>query len=189
MKKNLKIITEIINHLRFILLYPKIGPDMYLTHWLLFFKPFRIWFQNKKIYKIGKGSEVRPYSIINGTNSIQIGDNVIIQPGSILSANPSNLETGIIIEDDVLLAPNISIYSHTHSYKNINIPIKEQPYIAKKVVIKRGAWLGVNCVIFPGVTIGKNSVVAAGSIVKKDVPDYTVVAGAPAKIIRKINEY
>ena len=61
--------------------------------------------------------------------------------------------------------------------------------LTTKVVIKRGAWLGVNCVIFPGVTIGKNSVVAAGSIVKKDVPDYTVVAGAPAKIIRKINEY
>lgn len=172
--------------LKFFLLYPKIGPDMYLTHWLLYFKTSRKWFQEKKLYKIGKNSEVRPFVTINGTNSISIGNNVIVPPGTILSSMPSDPENGIVIEDDVLIGPNVSIYSATHNYDNINLPIKQQGYNCKKVLIKKGSWLGVNSVIMPGVVVGVNSVVAAGSIVTKDVPDYCVVAGVPAKIIKKL---
>lgn len=174
--------------LKFFLFYPKIGPDMYLTHWLLYFKTSRRWFQKKKLYEIGENSELRPFVSINGTDSISIGKNVIIPPGTILSAMPNDIEHGIFIEDDVLIGPNVSIYSATHNYKNVNLAIKKQGYIAKKVTIKQGSWLGVNSVIMPGITVGINSVVAAGSIVTKDVPDYCVVAGAPAKIIKKLGE-
>ncbi|RQM78988.1 acyltransferase, partial [Aeromonas dhakensis] len=61
------------------------------------------------------------------------------------------------------------------------------PILCKgSVTINEGAWLGENvCVI--GASVGKNSVVAANSVVTKDVPDYTVVAGAPAKVIKKFN--
>ena len=170
--------------LNFFLFYPKIGPDMYLTHWLLYMKTTRMWFQKKKIYKIGTNSEIRPFVTINGTNSITIGDNVIVPPGTILSAMANDPENGIVLCDNVLLGPNVSIYSATHNFDNIYIPIKEQGYSSKKVVIKEGAWIGVNSVILPGVTIGKNCVIGANSVVTKDIPDYTVAVGSPAKVVK-----
>lgn len=173
-------------HLKFILFYPKIGPDMYLTHWLLFFKPFRVWFQKRKIGSIGLNSEIRPYCTIIGTRNVIIGNNVIIPNGTTLSNFPGNDESIIHIEDDVLLGPNVAIYSSTHNYQNIEVPIKNQGYRVARTTLKNGCWIGINSVILPGVTIGKNSVVAANSVVTKDVPDYTVVGGAPAKIIKQL---
>jgi len=58
----------------------------------------------------------------------------------------------------------------------------------KRIVLKRNCWIGANSVILPGVTVGVNSVVAAGSVVTKDVPDDTVVAGVPARVIKKVTE-
>jgi acetyltransferase-like isoleucine patch superfamily enzyme len=68
----------------------------------------------------------------------------------------------------------------------VHTPIHKQPINTAKIHVKSGAWLAANCVITAGVTIGKNSVVAAGSVVTKDVPDYTVVAGNPAKAIKQV---
>lgn len=170
--------------LKFFLFFPKIGPDMFLTHWLLYLKITRLWFQAKKIYKIGSNSEIRPFATINGTNSIIIGNNVIIPPGTILSSIDKEPQNGIEICDDVLLGPNVSIYSATHNFDNIDLPIKKQGYSSSKVLIKEGAWIGVNSVILPGVTIGKNCVIGANSVVTKSIPDYTVAVGAPAKVIK-----
>jgi acetyltransferase-like isoleucine patch superfamily enzyme len=58
----------------------------------------------------------------------------------------------------------------------------------KGIVLKRNCWIGANSVILPGVTVGENSVVAAGSVVTKDVPADTVVAGVPARVIKKVTE-
>ena len=118
--------------LKFFLLYPKIGPDMYFTHWFFYFKTTRKWFQNKKIYKIGKNSEIRPFITINGTNSVTIGDNVIVPPGTILSSMPNDPANGIIIEDDVLIGPNVSIYSATHNYSDTSLAIKNKVITLKK---------------------------------------------------------
>jgi acetyltransferase-like isoleucine patch superfamily enzyme len=175
-------------HLHFILFYPKIGPDMYLTHWLLFFKPFRIWFQKRKIGRIGTNSEIRPYCTIIGTRNVVIGNNVIIPNGTTLGNYPGNDKSVIYIEDDVLLGPNVSIYSSTHNYMDPSKPVKNQGYKVAETRLKKGCWIGVNAVIMPGVTIGKNSVVAANSVVTKDVPDFTVAAGIPAKIIKRIDD-
>lgn len=161
---------------------------MYLTHWLLFFKPFRVWFQKRKIGTIGKNSEVRPYATILGTQNVEIGNNVIIPGGTLISNYPGNPESKVIIEDDVLLGPNVSIYSSTHLFNDTTKPIKDQGYRVAITRLKKGCWIGINSVVLPGVTIGKNSVVGANSVVNKDVPDYTVVAGAPAKIIKNLLE-
>ncbi|MES2808651.1 MAG: acyltransferase [Bacteroidota bacterium] len=176
-----------IKHLKFILLYPKIGPDMYLTHWLLFFKPFRIWFQKKKIKAIGIDSEIRPYSTILGTDNVKIGDRVIIPPFTLLSTLPNDESSTITIEDDVLLGPNVSIYSSTHKFEDSTMPIKDQGYTVGAVILKKGCWIGVNVVVLPGVTIGQNAVVGANSIVNSDIPDFAVAVGSPAKIIRYTN--
>lgn len=175
-----------IKHLKFILFYPKIGPDMYLTHWLLFFKPFRIWFQKIKMGPMGENSEIRPYSTIIGTKNIVIGNNVIIPGGTTLGTMPGNENSRIIIENDVLLGPNVSIYASTHNFSDPTKPIKTQGYNVGVTVIKEGSWIGVNAVILPEVTIGKNSVVAANAVVTKDVPDFSIVAGVPAIIIKEI---
>jgi len=174
-----------IKHLKYILFFPKIGPDMYLTHWLLFFKPLRLWFQKRKMLHIGTGSELRPYCVIDGTDNVFIGNNVIVPEHTRLITDPSDSSSKITIEDGVLFAPNVSIYATTHTYTNTSTPIKEQPLKNKSTTIKSGAWLGVNVVILPGVTIGKNSVIGANSVVTKDIPDFCIALGAPAKVIKE----
>lgn len=176
------------SHLKFILFYPKIGPDMYLTHWLLFYKPFRLFFQKRKIGKIGNNSEIRPYCTIIGTEQIEIGNNVIIPGETFLVADPDDKSARIIIEDDVLFGPRVAVYCSTHKFSDPTIPIKNQGASGKTTIIKSGAWLGVNSVILPGVTIGKNAVIGANSVVNKNIPDYAVAVGAPARVIKYIKE-
>jgi acetyltransferase-like isoleucine patch superfamily enzyme len=89
---------------------------------------------------------------------------------------------GIIIEDDVLIAPKVSLLTEGHPIEAEN----RQSLTVAPIQIKKNAWIGANATILPGVTIGANAVVAAGSVVRKDVPDNTVVGGIPAKIIKNI---
>jgi len=87
---------------------------------------------------------------------------------------------GIVIEDNVLIAPKVSLLTEGHP---IN-PQRRQSLTVAPIHIKRNAWIGANATILPGVTIGENAVVAAGAVVGKDVPDNTIVGGVPAKIIK-----
>lgn len=91
---------------------------------------------------------------------------------------------GITLEDGVFIGPGTKILTEAHP---------EQPEIrhmlqTEPVVIRRKAWIGAGAIILPGVTVGENAIIAAGAVVTKDVPDNTVVAGVPAKILRKIKE-
>lgn len=108
---------------------------------------------------------------------IQIGKNVFINHAcTFLDLG------GIVIEDDVLIGPKVSIITENHPVN----PNERKMLDLKSVIIKRNVWIGANATILPGVTIGENSVVAAGAVVTKDVPNNTVVAGIPAKIIKDI---
>ncbi|EOK5756663.1 acyltransferase [Vibrio vulnificus] len=91
----------------------------------------------------------------------------------------------VIIEDSVIIADKVYISDNIHSFDSISSPIISQPVKHHRdVIIRSGSWIGENvCII--GSVIGKNSVVAANSVVTKDVPDYCVVAGIPAKIIKR----
>jgi acetyltransferase-like isoleucine patch superfamily enzyme len=119
-----------------------------------------------------------PFQINYGKNT-KIGKNVFI------NFDCTFLDLGgITIEDNVLLAPKVSLLSEGHP-----ISAKErQTLTTGKIHIKKNAWIGANATILAGVTIGKNSVVAAGAVVSKDVPDNTIVGGIPAKIIKNIQE-
>lgn len=85
---------------------------------------------------------------------------------------------GLEIGEGAMIATGCTIATANHDYRDFNI------VQGKTVVIKKGAWICSKVTIVPGVTIGEGAVVAAGSVVTKDVPDYAVVAGNPAKLIK-----
>lgn len=117
-----------------------------------------------------------PFHINYGKNT-KIGKNVFINFDCVF------LDLGgITIEDDVMLAPKVSLLTEGHPV-TVN---DRQTLIAKPIHIKKNAWIGANATILQGVTIGENAVVAAGAVVAKDVPDNIIVGGMPAKIIKAI---
>ena len=89
---------------------------------------------------------------------------------------------GISLEDNAFISPNVQIITENHPEQ----PSMRRNVYTKPVVIRRGAWIGASAVILPGVTVGENAIVGAGAIVTKDVPDNTIVAGNPARVIREI---
>jgi acetyltransferase-like isoleucine patch superfamily enzyme len=109
---------------------------------------------------------------------IQIGKNVFINHAcSFLDMG------GITIEDDVLIGPKVNLITENHP---IN-PRDRKTLFCNSIIIKRNAWIGASATILPGVTVGENAVVAAGSVVTKDVPINTIVAGVPAKHLKNID--
>lgn len=89
---------------------------------------------------------------------------------------------GITIDDNVLIAPKVSLLSEGHPIS----PADRQSLVPGHIHIKKGAWIGANATILPGVTVGENAVIAAGAVVSKDVPANTIVGGIPAKVIRTV---
>ena len=89
---------------------------------------------------------------------------------------------GITIEDNVLIAPKVSLLSEGHPIS----PGSRHSLVPQPIHIKRNAWISANATILPGVTVGENSIVAAGAVVSKNVPDNCIVAGVPAKFIKSI---
>lgn len=166
----------------------RIGPDIPATYWMLFFKTAMLKLCKKKFKHFADDAEFRPGSYAIGCSRISLGKRVVIRALSVLDADDSGEQpVELVIEDDVLMAPGIHIYTNNHAYHDPTIPIYDQGYYdIKSVRIKRGAWISANVVIMSGVTVGENSVVAAGSIVTRDVPDRVVVAGNPARVIKHI---
>ena len=165
----------------------RIGPDIPLTHWMLYFPALARLLLSRKLGAIGKESSIRPGSYLVGTKSIFIGDQVVIRPGSHIHADPDDNSAEIIIENKVLIGSAVHIYIDTHEFSDVTIPIFNQGFRKKRsVVIREGSWIGAASIILPGVVIGKNSVVAAGSVVTRSVPDRVLVGGSPAVTIRKL---
>ena len=115
---------------------------------------------------------------INIGQFTRIGKNVYINHAC------SFLDMGTItIEDDVLIGPKVNLITEGHPLN----PAERKSLTVKPIVVKRNAWIGAGATILPGVTVGENSVVAAGAVVSKDVPDNCVVAGVPAKVVKRID--
>lgn len=121
---------------------------------------------------------VFPPLYINYGRHLSIGKNVFINFDCVFLGLG-----GINIEDNVLIAPKVSLLSEGHPLQSEN----RQSLTVGKIHIKKNAWIGAGATILQGVTIGENAVVAAGAVVSKDVPDNTIVGGIPAKIIKDIN--
>ncbi|HEY4707718.1 MAG TPA: acyltransferase [Thermodesulfobacteriota bacterium] len=177
-----------LKRLRFWLTADRLGPDMPLTHVLLYFPALMRIICRKKFKGFGEGAEFRPGAYADNCSSITIGRNVVVRPGTMLFAEKGSGVPGrITIEDDALLGPGIHLYCPNHAYKDAGRPIPEQGYFYKgDIVIRRGAWIGAKSVILSGVEIGEHAVVGAGSIVTRPVEPFTVVAGNPARVIKRL---
>jgi acetyltransferase-like isoleucine patch superfamily enzyme len=169
-------------------------------------------FLSSDFYKIGKGSTIIPPLRYKNLFNIQIGNDVLIHSNCWINApnafgNKSSpaliiqdhvrigmeatisAANKIVIEEHVLLARNVYISDHGHEFHNINMPISQQGIRkVSEIRIGAGTWIGQNAVILPGSKIGRSCVVGANSVVSSIIPDYSVVAGIPAKIIEKYDE-
>lgn len=130
---------------------------------------------------LGNGTIIEDYVCINnGVGEVIIGDNCTIGIGSTLMGP-------VEIGNNVILAQHVGIYGLNHGYEDIDIPIRNQKCTTALIKIGDDSWIGTNAVITAGVTVGKHSIVAAGSVVTRDVPDYTIVGGNPARILKQYN--
>ncbi|MGK2929275.1 MAG: acyltransferase [Acidimicrobiales bacterium] len=92
---------------------------------------------------------------------------------------------GIEIGDDVTTAPDLYVTDHNHAYDDVTRPIAAQWPHEAPVRIGSGSWIGAGVVILPGTTIGEHVTVAAGSVVRGEIPDRSVVAGVPGAVVRR----
>lgn len=122
----------------------------------------------KKI-RIKRNADVGMY--IELGNYSELGTNCIIQSNT-------------FIGDNVIMGPDVKIYTKNHKFDRLDLPIQDQGHTEEKTVIGNDVWLGANVIVLPGVTIGNHVVVAAGAVVTKDIPDYAIVGGIPAKILK-----
>jgi acetyltransferase-like isoleucine patch superfamily enzyme len=132
-------------------------------------------------FSLGRDSTIEDFSTINnGVGDVVIGERTRIGISTILIGP-------ICIGNDVGLGQHVVASALNHGYQDISKSIFVQPVITAPIRIEDEAWIGANAVLVAGVRIGKHSVVAAGSVVTKNVPDYAVVAGNPARIMKQYN--
>lgn len=111
-------------------------------------------------------------------NKISIGNN------SGIGIN-AKIRGPLSIGDNVMMGPDVIILTSNHIINSINLPMNQQGCVEKKVIIGNDVWIGARAIILPGCTIGNGVVIGAGAVVTKDIPDYCIVGGVPAKILKK----
>jgi acetyltransferase-like isoleucine patch superfamily enzyme len=159
----------------------------------------------------GEGSVIAfPTAVLYGEAQIHIGARTMISTGCTVAAGYSpdqtavpdralvigdrcviGLRSGIVahesieIGDDVWFGQNVYVTDANHGYQDPHTPVGNQLGAHDPVRIASGSWIGHGAVILPGTTLGRNVVVAAGSVVRGDIADHSVIAGVPAKVIRR----
>ena len=109
-------------------------------------------------------------------HKVDIGDN----PGIGLNARIGSVKIG----DNVMMGPDVIILSRNHNYDRINIPLKFQGNAMEEpVIIENDVWIGARVIILPGVHIGKGVIIGAGAVVAKNIPNYSIMVGNPARVV------
>lgn len=160
------------------------------------------WFNSYAFGAFGKHNYLFDLELLNPKN-IFLGSNLWISKTRLASSKGGKLIIGnhvaigrfsqiyalqsIIIEDGVLMAENTFISDNTHTFTDITTPVRDQDIKPLgNVVIGSGTWIGRNVVV-NGCKIGRNCIIGAYTFLKKDIPDYCVVVGNPARIVKRYN--
>ena len=148
---------------------------------------------NLSIINIGNNSLINGRLVTESKNSrIELGNNVFVGGQTILDClQEINVSDNVLISYECILSDHDShsIESEKREmdlYRYQNKEMNWSQVRSKPITIKKNAWIGMRSIILKGVTVGEGSIVAAGSVVTKDVPDYTLVAGNPAIIKKKL---
>jgi|TARA_B100001105_G_scaffold245927_1_gene229132 acetyltransferase-like isoleucine patch superfamily enzyme len=136
------------------------------------------------LHKLAYSSAYPGWAIrMQKARGVKIGKNSHINPHVLIDLLYPHL---ITIENNVSIGSHSMIFAHSNPTANLFLKKNGYPRIVKPVLIKEGAVINPGSIITAGVTIGKNSMVGVGSVVSKDIPDYSVVVGNPARVVKKI---
>ena len=129
---------------------------------------------------LGDRVAIRDAVMFAGNGCLVIGDNTVINERCIITSM-QEVELGA----NVMLASGVFILDVDHGFTRRDVPISQQGYKVEPVVVEDDVWIGAGVVITKGVTVGKGAIIGANSVVTKDIPPYSIVAGVPAKFIRE----
>lgn len=154
--------------------FRSIGRGVKFNGWVRFEKPC-------KDIRIGDGSMVGVgcYFCVDQDGGIEIGNNVGINDFCYLTSIHR-----IVIEDDVRIAEFVSIRDYDHEFARLDIPISLQGLRGAPIRIGQGSWIGRCVMVTSGVNIGKGCVIGANAVVTRDIPDWSVAAGVPARVLK-----
>lgn len=141
----------------------------------------RVWYCSRflKVMKFDKNSKLEYGVYLSDAKGIRIGKCCRINENVFIQGE-------VVMGDYVMIAPNVAIHSSTHIYKSIENPMVLNGLTENKCVfIGDDVWIGRNSVVLPGIKIGKGSIIGANSLVNKDVEEYSIYGGVPAKFIKK----
>lgn len=162
----------------------------------------RRWYYRCRLGAAGRTLSIGRHVLIACPGNMRVGDGLYLVDGAVLRAcGKGRLTIGnrfgangnaqviadnggeIVIGNDVMIGPNVVIRASNHGTARTDVPMWDQGHVAERIAIGDDVWVGANAVIVAGVTIGSHAVVAAGAVVTRDVPDYALVAGVPARVI------
>jgi acetyltransferase-like isoleucine patch superfamily enzyme len=151
-------------------------------YYILFTHSIREWMLKLKVTQIGKGITFRPEFDVFGDGGVSIGNNV-----QLFDLFINSVGAKVRIEDDVFFGHRVMLITGNHDYTLFGLE-RQTKVGGKDIHIGEGAWIGSGSIILGGVTVGKHAVIAAGSVVTRDIPDYWIAGGVPAKGIKPIME-
>lgn len=133
---------------------------------------------------VGSGSKIFEFAVIRavgGTGDVIIGERCMINPHCVLYSG-----AGIVLGNDVLLAPGVQVVPANHAFAKRDVPIARQGFLPSKggVVIEDDVWIGANSVLVDGAVIHRGAIIAAGSVVCSEVPACEIWGGVPARKIK-----
>jgi acetyltransferase-like isoleucine patch superfamily enzyme len=173
---------------------------------LIYIAP-RVNLRNASLIRFGRGVTLERGVVIDGLSrdGIEFGNNVAIGAYSVVRASsPSNVGAGvrmgnnsavdaysfvgaaghIEIGEDVIMGQHVSFHAENHNYERTDIPIKHQGTRRQGIVIEGDCWVGSNAVFLDGAHVGRGCVIGAGSVVRGEIPAYSVAAGVPARVLK-----
>jgi maltose O-acetyltransferase len=171
-----------VQHIFFYLLYYLVARHLPRSDFSYSFgaKHIRYWICKHLFLKCGKNVNIEHGADIGTGRHIEIGDNSGIGINCVVKR--------ATIGNDVMIGPDVVFITQNHKYDRLDIPMWRQGYdVGKPIVVEDDVWIGARVIILPGHRIGKGSILAAGAVVTHDVPEYAIVGGNPARIIKYRN--